>query len=127
VISEEEALEENLITRFANIQAMKGQCASNQSVRVRKLSAGARMPTRGSGRAAGHDLYANEGTKVPARGQAIIGTGIAIGVSHNTCGRIAPRSSPAEKYQLMPNARMIDTDCRGEVKVLLANLVDQLY
>jgi len=34
---------------------------------------------KGTARAAGHDLYANEGTDVPARGQAIVGTGIAIG------------------------------------------------
>jgi len=33
---------------------------------------------KGTARAAGHDLYANEGTHVPARGQAIVGTGIAI-------------------------------------------------
>ena len=64
--------------------------ASDQSVRVKKLSAETRVPTRGSARAAGHDLYASEGTDVPARGQAIVGTGIVIELSHHTNGRIAP-------------------------------------
>jgi len=38
----------------------------------------------GSAKAARHDLYANEETDVPARGQMIVGTGIAIGLPHNT-------------------------------------------
>jgi len=77
--------------------------------------------------AAGHDLYANEGTNVPARGQAIVATGIAIGLPHNTYGQIAlaPRSSLGVKHWLMTNPGMIDADYRGEVKVILANLGDQ--
>jgi len=66
-IPEEKALEENLITRFSKIQAKSGPMANDQRVRVKKLSAEARMPISGTARAAGHDLYANEGTDVPAR------------------------------------------------------------
>ena len=82
---------------------------------------------KGTARAAGHDLYATEGTDVPARGQAIVGTGMAIGLPHNTYGRIAPRSSLALKHRLTTNAVVIDSDYRGEVKVVLANLGDQPY
>ena len=124
---EEKALEENLITRFSKIQAKNGPTANDQSVRVKKLSAEARVPMKGTARAAGHDLYANEGTDVPARGQAIIGTGIAIGLPHDTYGRIAPRSGLAVKHRLTTNAGVIDSDYRGEVKVVLANLGDQPY
>jgi len=126
-IPEEKALEANLITRFSKVQAKKGPTASDQSVRVKKLSTGARVPKRGSTRAAGHDQYVNEGTDVPARGQAIVGTGIAIGLPHNTYGRFAPRSSLVVKHRLMTNAGVIDSDYRGEVKVVLANLGDQPY
>jgi len=132
-IPEEKALEENLITRFSKIQAKNGPMAksgppaNDQSVRVNKLSDEARVPMKGSPRAAGHDLYAIEGTDVPARGQAIVGTGIAIGLPHNTYGLIAPRSSLAVKYRLTTNAGVIDSDYRGEVKVVLANLGDQPY
>jgi len=132
-IPEEKALEENLITRFSRIQARNGPTAKSdpkanyQSVRVEKLSNKARVLRKGSAEAGGHDLYANEGTNVPARGQAIVGTGIAIGLPHDTYGRIAPRSSLAVKHRLMTNAGVIDSDYRGEVKVVLANLGDQPY
>jgi len=82
---------------------------------------------KGTARAAGHDLYANEGTDVPGRGQAIVGTGIAMGLPHNTNGRIAPRSSRAVKHRLTINAGVIDSDYRGEVNLVLANLGDKPY
>jgi len=41
-VPEEKALEENLITRFSKVQAKKGPTASDQSVRVKKLSADVR-------------------------------------------------------------------------------------
>jgi len=126
-VPEEKALEENLITRFSKVQAKKGPMASDQSVRVKKLSNAARVPKNGSARAVGQALYTNEGTDVPARGQTIVGTGIAIGLPHNTYGRIAPRSSLAVKHRLRTNAGIIDSDYRGEVKVVLANLGDQPY
>jgi len=126
-VPEPKALDENLITRFSKIQAKNGQTANGQSVKVKKLSGEARVSKKGSGEAAGHDLYGNEGADVPPRGQAIVGTGIAIGLPHNTYGRIAPRSRVVLKHRLMTNAGVIDSDCRGEVKVVLANLGDQPY
>jgi len=127
VVPEEKPREENLITRFSKIQAKNGPKANDQSVRVKKLSTEARVPIKGTARAAGHDLYANEGTDVPAGGQAIVGTGIAIELPHNTYGRIAPRSSLAVNYRLTTNAEVIDSNYREEVKVVLANLGDQAY
>ena len=126
-VPEEKALEENLITRFSKVQDKNGPTANEQSVRVKKLSVEARVPIKGSAGAAGDELYTIEGTNIPARRQAIVGTGIAIGLPHNTYGRIAPRSSLAVKHQLMTNACVIDSDYRGEVKVILANLGDQPY
>jgi len=82
---------------------------------------------KGSARVAGHDLYTKEGTDIPARGQAIVGTGIAIALPDNTYGLIAPRRSLAVKHRLTTNTGVIDADYRGEVKVVLANLVDQPY
>jgi len=117
----------NLITGFSKVQAKNGPTPSDESVRVKKLSADATVPMKGTARAAGHDRYANEGTEVPARRQAIVGTGIAIGLPHNTYGPIAPRSSLAVKHRLTTNAGGIDSDYRGEVKVVLANLGDQPY
>jgi len=83
------------------------------------------VPTKGSAKGSGHNLYTSKGTDVPARGQAIVATGIAIGLPHNTYGRIEPRSSLAVKHRLMTDAGVIDSDYRGEVKVVLANLGDE--
>jgi len=126
-VPEEKALEENLITRFSKVQEKKGLTANDHSVRVKKLSWGARVPTTACTKVAGHDLYASKGTNIPARGQAIVGTGIAIGLPHNSYGPIALRSSLAVKHRLMTNAGVIDFDYRGEVKVVLANLGEQPY
>jgi len=101
--------------------------ANDQSVRVKKLSDGARVPTKGTVRAAGHDLYAKEGIDVPARRQAVVRTGIAMGLPHNTYARIAPQSSLAVKHRLTTNAGVIDSDYRGQVKGFLANLGDEPY
>jgi len=121
-VPEEQAMEENLTTRLPKVQAKNGPTANDQSVRVKKRSADARAPMQESAREAGHDLYSIEGTDVPARGQAIVGTGIAIGLLHNTYERITPRSSLGVKQRLTTNAGLIDSDYRGEVKVVLANL-----
>jgi len=126
-VPQEKALEENLITGSSQIQDKNGPTASDQSVRIKQLSDEARVPKKGSARAAGHNLCANEGSDIPARGQASVGTGIAIGLPHNIYGRIAPRSSLAVKHRLVTNAGVMDSDYRGEVKVVLANLGDQPY
>ena len=126
-IPEEKPLEENLFTRFPKLQARNAPMANDQSVTVKKLSAEATVSMNGSARPAGHDLDAIGGTDVPAGGQAIVGTGIAIGLPHDTNRRIAARSSLTVKHRLTTNARVIDSDYRGEVKVVLANLGDQLY
>ena len=120
-IPEATAQEENLIARFSEIH--------NQQRRllVKKVTPEARIPTKESPRAAGHDLYAQKAKIIPARGQAIIGTGIAIGLPLGTYGRIAPRSGLAAKHALAINAGVIDADYAGEVKVILVNLSDQDY
>ena len=55
-IPKEKALEDNLITRFSKTQAQNGPTANYQSVRVKNLSAEARVPMNGGARVAGHDL-----------------------------------------------------------------------
>ena len=85
------------------------------------------MPTKGSARAAGHDLYASEGTEILAGGQVMVGIGVAIQLPHNTYGRIAPRSGLAVKHGLATNADVIDSDYRAGVKVVLVNQGNQPY
>ncbi|OJJ47895.1 hypothetical protein ASPZODRAFT_141455 [Penicilliopsis zonata CBS 506.65] len=91
---------------------------------VKKLTEAGRAPTRGSAFAAGYDVYSAKETVVPAKGKALVDTGIAIAVPEGTYGRIAPRSGLASKHFIDTGAGVIDADYRGEVKVLLFNFSD---
>ena len=117
-IPEEQALRENLKDRILEVNTCDGKAV----VVVKKLKPEARIPTKGSKKAAGHDLYSMEEVTVPARGQVLIGTGIAIGLPENTYARIAPRSGLASRNGITTNAGVIDADYTGEIRVLLANL-----
>lgn len=52
---------------------------------VKKLTDSAQAPTRGSAFAAGYDLYSAKETTIPARGKALVDTGLAIAVPEGTC------------------------------------------
>ncbi|KAH0834805.1 dUTPase-like protein, partial [Lanmaoa asiatica] len=80
------------------------------------------LPVRGSPGAAGYDLYAAEDTVVPAHGHALISTGLSMKIPPGHYGRVAPRSGLAVKKKLTTGAGVIDSDFRGEVKILLFNL-----
>jgi len=99
----------------------------DQRIQLRLLDPQARLLTRGLAKAAGHDLYANEERTIPARGQDVVPTGISITPPKGTYGRIAPLSGMAVKHQIAVNARVIDSDYTGQIKVVLANMSDQDY
>lgn len=52
---------------------------------VKKLTESAQAPTRGSAFAAGYDLYSAKETVIPAKGKALVDTGLAIAVPEGTC------------------------------------------
>ena len=88
--------------------------------RIQRLIEDARILTRGSKLAAGHDLYSIETVTIPAHSRSLIKTGLAIAVPNGTYGRIAPRSGLATKG-ISVDAEVIDADYRGELKILLVN------
>lgn len=90
-------------------------------IRIKKLNKLAKLPSRGSDQAAGLDLYAlNSGVILPGH-QLLIATGVAIDVGIGMVGLIWPRSKLANKYSIDVMAGVIDSDYRGEVKVILRN------
>ena len=95
-----------------------------EQTRIVRLDSKAKMPQRGSPGAAGYDIYSIEESIVPAKGQALIRTGIAVGLPKGYHGRIAPRSGLAVKHGITTGAGVIDAEYRGEVNVLLFNLLD---
>lgn len=84
-------------------------------------------PIRMTEGSAGHDLRASEDVLIKARGRALISTDISIELPTFYYGRICPRSSLAVNHGIDVGAGIIDTDYRGEIKVLLFNHSDEDY
>jgi len=110
---QDEPVQEKLTRRMLVQQAA--------AIQVMKMASKATLPTRGSRFSAGHDLYALEDVLIPARGQKLVGTGIAIGIPQGTYARIAPRSGLACKESIGIGGGVIDSDYTGEVKVIMMN------
>ena len=92
------------------------------SLGVKKLCFDAIVPTRGSDRSVGYDLYSSEDAMVPCQaGRALIGTGITVVLPEGVYGRVAPRSGLAVKHCINVGAGVIDPDYTGEIKVVLFN------
>ncbi|MBD9511540.1 dUTP diphosphatase [Ensifer sp. ENS10] len=101
-----------------------------QQIRIQLLHPEAKVPTYGSEEAAGADLYAvfegEERTIMPGE-RLIVDTGVAIELNPGTEAQVRPRSGLAAKHGLtVVNAPgTIDSDYRGEIKVILLNTGDR--
>lgn len=96
-----------------------------ESIRVKILKEGAKLPTYGSAEAAGADLYAciPEAMVIEPGKTAFIPTGIALEVPKGCAGLIYARSGMACKRGLAPANKVgvVDSDYRGEITVVLYN------
>ncbi|CAH1164186.1 unnamed protein product [Phaedon cochleariae] len=81
-------------------------------------------PTKGSTKAAGYDLKSASDVVVPARGKALVDTGLKIELPVGCYGRVAPRSGLAVKNFIDVGAGVVDEDYRGILKVVLFNHSD---
>lgn len=95
-------------------------------IEIAKLKEGAKMPTRGSDKAAGYDLYAcldTESIEIAPHTTAKIGTGLAVAVPDGYFGAVFARSGLAAKEGLRPAncVGVCDSDYRGEYIVALHN------
>ena len=102
-----------------------GKGVSKMSIRVKKLSDKAILPTYGTAEAAGADLYACLDAPVTVMpGQTVwIPTGLALEVPKGCAGLVYARSGLACKKGLAPANKVgvIDSDYRGPVTVVLHN------
>jgi len=121
-ITEPEALEENLASKFSMIQAKQ-----DQSILGKKMYKDGKIPTKGTRGAAGHDLHAIEDKTIPPNAQQIVKMGIAIRLPNGTYRRMAPRSGLAIKHGITVNDGVIGRDYTGEIGAVLFNLFDYDY
>ncbi|CAI5495669.1 unnamed protein product, partial [Closterium sp. Naga37s-1] len=61
---------------------------------------------------------------VPARGQALVKTDLAVAIPLGTYARVAPRSGLALKHSINVGGGVVDYDYRGNVGVILFNHSD---
>ena len=89
-------------------------------------SPAATPPLRGTQGSIGYDICAAYGDQevcvsIPPGNQALVSTGLVIAVPPGYYGRIAPRSGLALNHGIQVGGGVIDSDYRGEVKVILFN------
>jgi dUTP pyrophosphatase len=92
-------------------------------LKVRRLDAGARLPTRAYPGDAGLDLYALEDVALAPGQRDSVRTGIAVEIPPGQAGLVLPRSGLAARHgvALVNAPGLIDAGYRGEVRVLLLN------
>ena len=90
-------------------------------IQIVLLSDTAKAPLTGTTGSAGIDLMCDEPFTLQPNERRLIGTGIAMALPTGTWGEIKPRSGLAVNYGIDIMAGVIDSDYRGEIKVLMHN------
>ncbi|HEY6971413.1 MAG TPA: dUTP diphosphatase [Candidatus Angelobacter sp.] len=97
-------------------------------LRVKLLSPEAKAPTVAHpGEDLGYDIYSAVTMTIPARGHAVVSTGIAIectAPSGEKMGALLRDKSSMAARRLVLTGGVIDAGYRGEVRVLMENLGD---
>ncbi|ALE15314.1 dUTPase1 [bottlenose dolphin adenovirus 2] len=96
-----------------------------QLLKVKLLSANAKVPLRATEGAAGYDLFAASSLLLPANTRKLIPIDIALEIPDGHYGRIAPRSGLSVRHGIMVGAGVVDCDYRGNIHVLLFNLSNE--
>ncbi len=71
--------------------------------------------------AAGADLRSSRALEIPPGGRAAVPTGLFLEIPPGHVGLVWPRSGLAVRHGIDTLAGVIDSDYRGEVKVVLVN------
>ncbi|XP_036400011.1 deoxyuridine 5'-triphosphate nucleotidohydrolase, mitochondrial isoform X3 [Megalops cyprinoides] len=100
---------------------------SKTVLKFAKLSENATVPTKGSSKAAGYDLYSAYDYSIAPMDKMIVKTDIQIAVPAGCYGRVAPRSGLAAKNFIDVGAGVVDEDYRGNVGVVLFNFSKETF
>lgn len=124
------SIAESLEKIASRLEEKENKEEKRETVRFKRLSDTAKVPTRGSSQAAGYDLYADLETQIsilPHKTE-LISAGISIAVPDGYFGGIYARSGLATKQGLRPAncVGVVDSDYRGPVKVALHNDSDEI-
>jgi dUTP pyrophosphatase len=102
-------------------------------VKIKKVESGdhVRLPAYMSEHASGMDLFASVAHDVTLKPgeRRLIPTGVAVAIPQGYEGQIRPRSGLAVRngIGIVNSPGTIDSDYRGEIKIILINLGDQPF
>ncbi len=82
---------------------------------------GGTLPEYASAGAAGADLRASEAQVIEPGGRAAVATGVRVQIPPGHVGLVWPRSGLAVRHGIDTLAGVIDSDYRGELRVVLVN------
>lgn len=87
------------------------------------------LPKYATAGSVGFDFYASEATTIEARGYGMVHTGVAFEIPEGYEIQLRPRSSLALKHgiTILNSPATIDTDYRGEIKIVLINHSDTSF
>jgi dUTP pyrophosphatase len=88
---------------------------------------GGMLPEYASAGAAGADLRASAAIEIPPGGRAAVPTGLRLQIPPGRVGLVWPRSGLAVRHGIDTLAGVIDSDYRGEVRVVLVNHGDEPF
>lgn len=93
------------------------------TIKIKKLSTNAIIPSYQSDEAAGFDLHSIEDMLVKAHDRVLIKTGFAMELPSGYELQVRPRSGLALKYgiTLLNSPGTVDSDYRGEIMIILIN------
>ena len=100
-------------------------------IKIKRLPHGVDLPlpTYATAGAAGMDVVAAEDVTLPSMGRHAVATGFAMAIPDGFEVQVRPRSGLALKHGMtLPNTPgTIDSDYRGELKVILLNLGTETF
>lgn len=93
-------------------------------IKFKKLTSTATEPTRERSTDAGIDLYASTKIRIPANNRETVSTGYAVAIPEGYYGQVQERSGYSLKNTLILKAGVIDSEYRGEIKLVFQNSGD---
>lgn len=105
---------------------LNGNDKTMARLKIERLGANAKLPTKAHAGDAGYDLYANDYYSIPPYGQALVLTGIKMAIPGGHVGLIWDKSGIA-KNGIKTMGGVIDENYRGEINVVVKNLSEVDY
>lgn len=91
-------------------------------LKVKRLTDTAKLPTKAHPTDAGFDLYCDASFEIPKSDQVfLVPTGFSLAIPDGYYGRIVGRSGLTSKTSLRVLEGIIDSDYRGELKIMITS------